>query len=126
MNIAFLCILIMGLMPFLFTGIAKFGSKRFNRAANHNPREFMATLEGWPKRANWAQFNSFEAFPLFAAGILVASYNHAPQATIDLIAMLVVSLRIIYGLLYIADKARLRSLVWVISLGFTISLFFVA
>ena len=126
MNIAFICILTMGLMPIIFAGIAKIGSKRFSPTANHNPREFMAKLEGWPKRANWAQINGFEAFPLFAAAVLVASYNHAPQSTLDLIAMLVVGLRILYGVLYIADKATLRSLVWVISLGFTISLFFIA
>ena len=126
MNIAFICILVMGLMPIMFTGIAKFGSKRFNPADNHNPREFRAKLDGWPKRANWAQLNSFEAFPLFVAAVLIASYNHAPQRTIDIIAMIVVGLRIIYGVLYIADKASLRSLVWFISLGFTISLFFIA
>ncbi len=126
MNIAFICVLIMGLMPIIFAGIAKIGSKRFNQTANHHPREFLANLEGWPKRANWAQINGFEAFPLFAAAILVAGYNHASQTTVDLIAMLVVVLRIIYGILYIADKARLRSLVWFIGLSCTVSLFFIA
>ncbi len=126
MSIAFFCILIMGLMPIVFAGIAKFGSKGFNQDANHKPREFLAKLEGWPKRANWAQNNSFEAFPLFAAAVLVASYNHAPQTTIDLISLFVVGFRIIYGILYIADKARLRSLVWLMGLSFTIALFFIA
>lgn len=115
----------MGIMPIIFAAIAKIGSKRFNQAANHNPREFLAKLEGWPKRANWAQINCFEAFPLFAAAVLVANYNGTPQTTIDIIAIIIVGLRIIYGILYIADKARSRSLVWFISLILTLSLFFI-
>jgi uncharacterized MAPEG superfamily protein len=125
MNIAFICILIMGLMPFIFVAIAKFGSKQFGATANHNPREFIAKLEGWPKRAAWAQINSFEAFPLFAIAVLIAIYKHAPQATIDKTCLIIVGLRIIYGILYIADKASLRSLVWFISLCYTIYLFFI-
>lgn len=122
MNIAFLCILIMGLMPFLFTAIAKFSGKGFD---NNAPREFLAKLDGYRARANWAHQNCFEAFPFFAAAVLVAVYNNAPQVRLEIIAILIVVLRLIYGVLYIMDKASLRSLVWFIALALMISLFFI-
>ncbi len=64
MTWSYVCVLLAGFMPLLFTGYAKFTGPGFN---NRRPRDFLAGLEGARQRANAAQQNSFEAFPLFAA-----------------------------------------------------------
>lgn len=124
MNIAFMTIIAMALMPIFCAGIAKF-SQGASRYDNHNPRDFMANLTGWRKRANAAQANCFETLPLYIAAVLVAAYNHANTACITSICISVVILRIIYIYLYITDKANLRSLIWFIAFLITISMFFI-
>ena len=59
MTIAELCILIACLLPIVCAGIAKwkgFGvPRRQGGFDNHNPRQWLARLEGWQARANAAQ-----------------------------------------------------------------------
>lgn len=121
MTIAYWCVLLAAMMPIAWAGLAK--SQRFDNAA---PRDYLATLEGWRKRANWAQQNSWEAFAPFAAAVIIAHLAGAKQGTIDVLAVTFVAMRIAYGLLYIADKPTLRSLAWTIGLGCVIGLFLAA
>jgi uncharacterized MAPEG superfamily protein len=125
MTIGLWCVLVGLLMPFLWTGVAK-SMGRYDLRANQHPREFLAKLGGKAGRANAAQLNSFEAFPAFAAAVLVAQYAHAAQHTIDVLAMTWVALRLIYGVLYIADLAALRSLVWFAGMACVVGLFIAA
>lgn len=115
MTMAFWCVLAAAILPLLFTAVAKFseGGKGFT---NRKPRLFQQNLEGFRARAHWAHLNSLEAFPPFAAGVIIAQFVHAPQDRIDLLAISFIVLRILYGVLYIADQALLRSTVW--ALGF--------
>ena len=123
MTTALWCVLAAALLPYLCAGLAKFGG-RMPGHENKAPREWLATLQGWPQRANWAQANSFETFPAFAAAVLVAQYTHAPQGRIDLIACTYIGLRLAYIALYVADLATLRSLVWMAGMACMGSLFF--
>ena len=121
MHVSYWCVLIAALLPFGFTAIAKtMGRRRFN---NHAVREFQAQMTGVAQRAHWTHLNSFEAFPAFAAGVLVAQQVGAAQGRIDALALAFVVLRLIYGALYMADLASLRSVVWAGGLGCTIALF---
>jgi uncharacterized MAPEG superfamily protein len=122
MTAAYLCVLIAGLMPFLFTGIAKAGARGFD---NRRTRDFQAGLTGWRQRAHWAHQNSFEAFPLFAAAVIIAHQTGGEQTQVDALAIAFILLRLAYGGLYIADQATLRSLVWFGALICCIALFFV-
>lgn len=122
MTIAYFCVLIAALMPYIFTGIAKFGGRRYN---NYSPRDFLEKQEGYQKRAHWAQLNSFEAFPAFAAGVIIAHQMGTAQGTIDTLAIAFIILRVIYGVLYLTNKAPLRSLVWVTALGCAVALYLV-
>ena len=90
---------------------------------NRAPRPGLESLSGWRQRADWAHRNHFEAFPAFAAAVLVAELAHAPQSRIDLLAGIFVLLRLIYTALYIADQAILRSIVWSLGLITVIWLF---
>jgi uncharacterized MAPEG superfamily protein len=123
MTTAFWCILAAALMPYLFTAIAKATGKRFD---NRDPRTWQSKLTGMPARAHAAHLNSFEAFPFFAAAVIVAQLAQAPQPRIDSLALAFVALRLGFGVCYLAGWATLRSLVW--ALGFTccVALFFIA
>lgn len=130
MTIAHFCILIACALPIACAGLAK--SKGFGRPRreggfdNHNPRAWLAGLEGWQARANAAQANSFEALPLFIAGVLVAQQLQAPQGRIDLLALGFIAARLTFIALYLADKASLRSLAWVLGVACSVALFFSA
>jgi uncharacterized MAPEG superfamily protein len=110
-------------MPIVWAGIAKAGAKGFDNA---RPRDYLATLDGWRQRANWAQANSYESLPGFAAGVVIAHLAGAAQPTVDMLALGYVLARVLYGIFYITDRSTLRSLVWVAGLGCIIGLFVAA
>lgn len=126
MTFALWCILAAALLPLIFTLIAKYGHEAGIRRLNRQPRVFQAELTGYRARAHWAHLNTMEAFPPFAAAVLVAQWVHAPQGQIDLLAGLFIALRLIYGAFYLADMPPFRSLSWFLALGCVIGLFVVA
>lgn len=127
MTTAYWCLLIGGFMPLLWTLTAKLlGPRKMSFAQNAAPREFLSGLSGFQKRADWAQQNAFEAYPVFAAAVIVAHLAGAEQGRIDLLAMIWIAARLAYGLCYLADWATLRSTVWFVGVGSVVALFFAA
>jgi len=120
MTIAFWCVLVAGFLPYFGTLTAKIGGERFD---NSNPRDWLNAQSGFRKRANAAQHNSFEAFPFFAAAVIIAHIAGAPQGRIDLFAVVFILARLFYIAFYVADMATLRSLAWFAGLGSVIALF---
>lgn len=114
MTTAYVCILIAALLPYLWTTIAKSSGPRFD---NRDPRRWLSRQEN-PRvhRANAAHLNAFEAFAPFAAGVLMAQWAGVDPQRIAWLAVAFVVLRVLHGVLYLADKAPLRSLTWL--LGF--------
>ena len=129
MTIAEACILIACLLPIACAGIAKskgFGKPRRNGGFDNNsPRQWLASLEGWQARANAAQMNSFEALPIFIAGVLVAEHLQASQPLINGLAVAFVAARVGYIGAYLADSANVRSILWALGLICCIALFFI-
>ncbi|MFD2643871.1 MAPEG family protein [Pseudomonas japonica] len=126
MTVAFWCVLIALILPYLCTSIAKIASGRFNLQQNHDPRAFQDRLEGMPRRAHSAQLNSFEILPAFIAAVLIADVvGNAEQVTQDVLAVLFITSRLLYIICYLADWAALRSLVWFVGVGLIVG-FFVA
>lgn len=123
MNPAVLPVLITGLLPIVCAGIAKSGAKGFD---NHDPRAWMAKQAGRRALADAAQQNSFEAFPFFAAGVLLALHSGASQAQVAQWGWIFVALRVAYIYCYITDRATLRSLVWTLGLAAVIRLYVLA
>jgi len=119
MSVAYWCILAGALLPYPFTLLAKSGPGFSNRT----PREYLESVTGWRKRADWVQRNSFEAFPVFAAAVIVAQQRAAPQHWVDGLAIGWIAARLCYGACYIADAPTLRSLAWTVALGCVIALF---
>lgn len=124
MTLAYWCVLVAALLPIVWAGVAKAGGGR--RYDNARPREFLAALEGYRQRANWAQQNSYETYPFFVAGVLIAHLAGGAQATIDGLAVGFVVARVLYGIFYITDRSTLRSLAWLAAFGCIIGLFVAA
>ena len=122
MTIAFWCVLLAALAPYLTIAPAKVREDFDNNA----PRAWEARLDGWRARLHAAHLNGFEAFPPFAAGVIIAHLARAPQSRIDALAVSFVALRVAYVWLYHADKAGLRSVIWSIGMLCVIGLFVVA
>ena len=121
MTIAYFCILIMGLLPYVAAGIAKKGFEGYDNSA---PRQWLAKQTGFRARANAAQANLFESLPFFFAAVIIASIAQAPQPRIDLLAVGFVLARIAYLVCYVANWPTTRSIVWSIGILCVVSLFF--
>ncbi|KAF0867353.1 MAPEG family protein [Pseudomonas sp. LD120] len=127
MTVAFWCVLIAIFLPYLCTGIAKFSGGQFGPRQNHDPRAFLETLQGFARRAHAAQLNSFEVTPAFAAAVIVAHVaGNASLVTINVLAVLFITSRLLYIICYLADWAILRSLVWFVGMALIASFFFVS
>ena len=127
MTVALWCILIALLLNPLCALIAKLASGRFGLKDNHDPRAFLDTLSGLPRRAHAAQQNGYEAFPAFAAAALVADIvGNAEQVTQDVLGVMYITSRLLYIICYLADWAALRSLVWFAGLAIIVSFFVVS
>ena len=126
MTTAYWSVLIAAYLPIIWTAMAKFTGGDFKDTENRSPRVFLETLTGWRKRAHWAQLNGYEAFPPFAAAVIIAHLQNANQATIDLLAVAFVALRVLHGVFYIADRGYLRSIVWFSAVGCVIALFIIS
>lgn len=127
MNLAYLSILLAAAMPILLAGAAKFGGKTQGVAYdNHAPRMSLQRLAGWPQRANWAQQNCWEAFPVFAAAVLMALQAGQDLGRVELWACAFIALRLAYALCYVLDWALLRSLCWLGGMGISLGLMIAA
>ena len=115
-----IAILIAGLLPLICAAIAKWGDKTYD---NHNPRGWLASQEGMRARANAAQQNSLEAFPFFAIGVILASLGGADGYLLETLSWVYVAVRVAYIACYLADKATLRSIFWVVGHGIVVYLF---
>lgn len=121
MTIVYACILIMGLLPYVATGIAKKGFESYD---NSMPRQWLAKQDGFRARANAAQANLFESLPLFFAAVIIAQIAHAPQFRIDVLAIGFVIARIVYLVCYVANWPTTRSIVWLAGMVCVVSIFF--
>ena len=123
MSALILAVALAALMPIVFAGLAKRQGGYDNRA----PRAWLAQLEGAQARAQAAQENSHEAFPPFAAAVILAVVL-APErvAEITPLAYAFLGLRLAYGWAYITDRDKLRSLLWVFALACTLRIFWLA
>jgi uncharacterized MAPEG superfamily protein len=123
MTIALWCVLIAGFLPYLAAAIAKAGGADYD---NNEPRAWMAKQHGYRARAQAAQQNSWEAFALFTAAVLVAHVVRGPVPWVDTLAMVFVAARVVYVVFYAAGWGKARSLVWTVGMAATIWIFLTA
>ena len=120
MTLALWSVLIAGLLPYLATAAAKWGFKNFD---NNNPRHWLAKQDGFRARGNAAQHNSFEAFPFFAAAVIIATLAKASPGALNTLAIVFIAARVGFLLCYLTDKATLRSIFWFIGIASVVAIF---
>lgn len=126
MTIAFTCVLIAVILPQIWAVIAKKGLVKSGAYNNNASRPQLAALEGAAQRAKWAEQNTYETLPAFIAAVLIAHLAGASSGIIDLLAVVHVVARVLFGICYLKDWASARSLVWVVSFLAIIGLFVAA
>ena len=92
------------------------GARQYNNAEPRDPAFYQDAIRA---RALGAHQNGIEAFPFFAAAVLLAEFRSAPQNLINELAVLFLIVRMAYVLTYIGNRPRLRSILW--NLGFMIN-----
>jgi uncharacterized MAPEG superfamily protein len=122
MTIAELCLPVAVLLTILSIAPAKLSGVR--EYDNANPRDPRFYTPGLRARSLGAHLNGYEAFPFFAAAVLLAEMRSVPQGTVNALAMGFVAVRVVYVLLYLGNRPSLRSLVWAIGFVCNLALFF--
>lgn len=120
MTIAYACVLIAALLPYVWTVVAKSSAPKFD---NRDPRRWLAKQDN-PRvqRANNAQLNAFEALPAFAAAVLMAQLAGVDHQRITWLAVAFVALRLLHGVFYVTGLHLARSLVWFAGIGCMVAL----
>lgn len=90
---------------------------------NNHPRDQEASLQGWGRRAFAAHLNGFEAFPAFAAAVVIAHISGADPVWSARLAVAFIIARVLYLPLYIFDLHLIRSAVWTVGFVATCGLF---
>lgn len=119
MPFAYWCVLIAGVMPVFVVAMSKWGTA----LDNNNPRDWAGSLVGKRRRAYAAHQNCYEAFPFFAAAVLVAGQIGGNTALLNALAALFIAMRIAYVAAYISNRATLRSVAWSLGWFVTIAIF---
>ena len=123
MNQAVLAVLIAAVLPIVCAGVAKWGARGYD---NHEPRAWLAAQAGWRARANAAQQNSFEAFPMFAAGVILATLQGVDHDAVAWCCWGFIAMRLLYIYCYVMDWSTPRSIAWVLGLMAVVRLYVLA
>src|SRR6185369_119196 len=127
-TVAYWCVIVAALLPLGCAWLAKSPGlgkpRRHGGFDNHNPRAWLAKQTDWQARANAAQSNTFEALPFFIGAVIIAHQLGAAQTALDILAVLFITLRIIYVAMYVADLPTMRSAIWSLALVVNIGILF--
>jgi uncharacterized MAPEG superfamily protein len=96
----------------------------FRRFDNSRPRDPDFYDDPIRARALGAHQNGIEAFPFFAAAVLLAEFRIGPLRLIDELAVLFLIVRIAYVFTYIGNRPTLRSILWSIGFAINMAIFF--
>lgn len=97
------------------------GFRDYDNSKPRNPAFYQDAIRA---RALGAHQNGIEAFPFFAAAVLLAEFRAAPQNLINELAVLFLIVRIAYVFTYLGNRPTLRSILWSIGFAINIAIFF--
>ncbi len=128
MTLVIAVLLLAALLPYLFILVSGLPARgAFSRWGpgydNDDPRASLEKLDGWRRRAHFAQQNGHEAFAPFAVGVLLAFWAHAPSVWLGGLAFAFLAFRLAHGAAYIAGSGRWRSTAWWCGFGCVIGLY---
>ena len=96
----------------------------YSKYDNARPRDPAFYEDAIRARALGAHLNGIEAFPFFAAAVLLAEFRLGPQHLIDELAVLFLIVRIAYVFTYLGNRPTLRSILWAIGFAINAGIFF--
>jgi uncharacterized MAPEG superfamily protein len=117
MTLAIWCVLVAAFLPYVPFGLAS------RQLDPHAPRRNVAKLEDLAARAHGAHLNAFEAFPFFAAAVIVSQVVEGASATVGWLAVAFLVARIGHIGFYLADRPPLRSACFTLGLLLTVIIF---
>lgn len=122
--VAYWCVLVAAVLPLVWSWVAKASGAKFD---NRDPRGWLARQDN-PRsiRANAAQQNAFEAFAPFAVGVVLAQLAGVDAGWIAVLSIIFIVARILHGVLYLYNKATLRSLAWTLGFACVVALLVLA
>jgi uncharacterized MAPEG superfamily protein len=122
MTIADLCLLASVILTIASIAPAKASGVR--EYDNGNPRDPRFYTPGLRSRSLGAHLNGYEAFPFFAASVILAEMRAVPQGTVNALAVAFIVARIVYVALYLGDRPTARSVVWFVGFACNLAIFF--
>ena len=117
MTVAFWCVLVAAILPYVPFGLAA------SELDRHAPRLGAVSLAGLAARAYGAHSNGFEAFPFFAAAVIVSHIVEGPSATVGWLAVAFIVARLAHMAFYLTDRQPLRTTFFFIGMALTIVIF---
>jgi uncharacterized MAPEG superfamily protein len=117
MTVAIWCILVAALPPYVPFALVS------RRIDPHAPRLGALKLDGLAARAHGAHLNAFEAFPFFAAAVIVSQVVEGASATVDWLAVAFLFVRVGHIGFYLADRPPLRSACFILGLLLAVAIF---
>ena len=117
MTLAFWCVLVAALLPYVPVSLAA------RLLDPHLPRKGVANLEGLPARAYGAHLNAFEAFPPFAAAVIISHIVQGASGLVNGLAVLFIVARLAHMGFYLADRQPLRTSSFLVGLIIVIVIF---
>ena len=127
MTTPFWCLLVVAVLPYVLANLGGYLKyQQFGNLDNNHPRLQAARLEGIGARAWAAQANAWEALTVFSVAVFLAHLTHAQAEASATAALVYVATRIVHPILYLADLATPRSLVFLVGLGALARLFCLA
>lgn len=110
MFVAYCCIVAAACLPYLWAILAKTSAPGYN---NKDPRGWVAKQDNYRVRnAYAAHLNAFEAFPAFAAAVIMAQFAQVNAQHIAWLSMAFIAFRVLHGIFYLTALQALRSLAW--------------
>ncbi|MBT8152254.1 MAG: MAPEG family protein [Gammaproteobacteria bacterium] len=118
MSTAIMVLVLVAFLPYLLAGLGGYSRiKQLGSMDNENPRLQSAELTGAGARIVAAQANAWEALALYSATLLVVFLSGVPMESVALPAMIFGASRVLHLVMYIANRATLRSIVFVVGFG---------
>jgi uncharacterized MAPEG superfamily protein len=121
MTIAELCVFATVVLYLLTIVAVKWIGRDYDNASPRDPNFYSDPIRS---RALGAHQNGIEAFPFFAAAVLLAEFRQSPQRLIDDLAVLFLIVRIAYVFTYLGNRPRLRSILWNLGFAINVAIFF--
>ncbi|MCC4832289.1 MAPEG family protein [Shewanella sp. 10N.7] len=126
MQTLLICLFIAILLPYLAKGPVAVAMAKLGGYDNAHPRSQQAQLTGVGARALAGHQNAFESLIVFGISCLVVLATDNVTPLVSTLAIVHVTARVSYHLLYLKGIATMRSLAWFVGIFSAFGIFFQA